>query len=73
MKHKYKVGQSLELLPNRGASSRKAGTCNVVALLPFEGHALQYRIQATTETHQRIVSEGDLTAPRDEAPALFSA
>ena len=58
--HKYKIGQKLDLLPNRGVSSRKAGECTIVSLLPFEGHAVQYRVQSATETHQRIVSETDL-------------
>lgn len=58
--HKYVVGQVLDLLPNRGASSRKAGECKIVSLLPYEGHAIQYRVQSLSESHQRIVSENDL-------------
>ena len=58
--HKYKVGQTLDLLPNRGASSRKAGACEIVALLPYEGHQVQYKVQAKAGTHLRIVSEADL-------------
>jgi len=58
--HKYQVGQTLDLLPNRGSSNRRAGHCEIMALLPYEGHAVQYRIQAKSETHQRIVSENDL-------------
>ena len=58
--HKYTVGQVLDLLPNRGSSSRKAGECKVVALLPYEGHMIQYRVQSISESHQRIVSENDL-------------
>ena len=61
--HKYQVGQQLELLPNRGMSSRRAGECKIVALLPFEGHAVQYRVQSAQESHQRIVSENDLRVP----------
>jgi len=60
--HKYAVGQSLELLPSTG-SSRRPGACTVVSRLPFEGHAVQYRVQVTAETHQRIVSESDLKLP----------
>lgn len=63
MKHQYKVGQLLELLPNRGASARRAGECKIVALLPYEGHVLQYRVQSVNESHQRIVSEADLRRP----------
>ena len=58
--HKYQVGQTLDLLPNRGTSNRKAGPCEIMALLPFEGHAIQYRVQASAETHLRIVTEADL-------------
>jgi hypothetical protein len=65
--HKYHVGQLLDLLPNRGASSRKAGACRIVALLPYEGHVIQYRVQSTTESHQRIVSENDLKLATSEA------
>ncbi len=58
--HKYQVGQTLDLLPNRGSSTRRAGECKIVALLPFEGHSVQYKVQAKAETHLRIVSESDL-------------
>ncbi|MET3927159.1 hypothetical protein [Devosia sp. 2618] len=64
--HKYKVGQTLDLLPNRGSSTRRAGECKIVALLPYEGHIIQYKVQALTESYQRIVSENDLQAPRTE-------
>jgi hypothetical protein len=58
--HKYKIGQTLDLLPNRGSSTRKAGQCEIMALLPYEGHTVQYRVQAKAETHLRIVAESDL-------------
>jgi hypothetical protein len=60
--HKYAVGQVLDLLPS-GQSSRRAGECKIVAILPFEGHAVQYRVQSLVESHQRIVSETDLRLP----------
>lgn len=63
MAHRYSVGQVLDVLPVRGSSSRRAGQCTVLRLLPFEGAALQYRVQSVTESHQRIVSEGDLRVP----------
>lgn len=58
--HKYKIGETLDLLPNRGSSTRKAGQCEIVALLPYEGHSVQYRVQSKTESHLRIVAESDL-------------
>ncbi|WEK03310.1 MAG: hypothetical protein P0Y65_14050 [Candidatus Devosia phytovorans] len=63
MTHKYQVGQALELIGNIRASTRRSGSCKVVALLPFEGQTVQYRIQSDAETHQRIVSENDLRLP----------
>lgn len=63
MTHKYKVGQILDLLPHRGSSSRQAGRCEVLRLLPYEGSVLQYRVQSVAETCQRIVSENDLRVP----------
>lgn len=62
--HKYKLGQTLDLLPSHGSSSRKASECEVVALLPFEGHSVQYKVQSRLETYQRIVSETDLRLPQ---------
>ena len=64
--HKFAVGQTLEMLPLHGSSARKAAACTVVALLPYEGQQIQYRVQSTLEAYQRIVSEGDLRLP---APA----
>lgn len=58
--HKFKIGEVLDLLPSHGSSSRRAGECKIVALLPFEGHVVQYKVQAKTESHLRIVSESDL-------------
>lgn len=61
--HKYHVGQSLDLLPSHGSSSRRAGACKILALLPYEGHMIQYKVQSTLESYQRIVSENDLRLP----------
>ena len=61
--HKYIVGQTLDLLPSHGSSSRRAGECKIVSLLPYEGHMIQYKVQSSVESHQRIVSENDLRMP----------
>jgi hypothetical protein len=68
--HKYKIGQTLDLLPNRGSSNRRAGACEIVALLPYEGHAVQYKVQAKAETHLRIVSENDLQLAAADQPRI---
>lgn len=61
--HKYQIGQTLDLLPSHGSSSRRAGECKIVALLPYEGHTVQYKVQSLMESHQRIVAETDLRLP----------
>lgn len=58
--HKFRIGQVLDLLPSHGSSTRRAGECEIIALLPFEGHVVQYKVQSRTETYLRIVSESDL-------------
>jgi len=61
--HKFSVGQVLDMLPSHGSSSRRAGECKIVSLLPFEGQVIQYRVQSKVESHQRIVNESDLRIP----------
>ena len=60
MMHKYAIGQVVSLLPSRTQSARQSSQCEILHLLPFEGHSVQYRVQSLLEKHQRIVSEGDL-------------
>lgn len=60
MPHKYKVGEILEMAPAPRTSNRVGGACRVLARLPFEGHAIQYRVQSVNERNERIVSETDL-------------
>jgi hypothetical protein len=61
--HRFTVGQQLDMLPMHGSSSRRAGLCTIVTLMPYEGYAVQYRVQSNSETFQRIVSENDLREP----------
>jgi len=60
MSHKFTVGQVLDLLPVPHSNNRSGGPCRVLALLPFEGHQVQYRVQPESERTERIVSENDL-------------
>jgi hypothetical protein len=58
--HKYKVGQSVELIPSTFRSAAK-GTYEIVSVRPAEdGNAQYYRIKSKSESHERIVSESDL-------------
>jgi hypothetical protein len=67
MGHRYSVGQMLELRSAPRQSSRPAGTCTVMACLPHENGPLQYRVQSTTEAHERVVDESDLSPSRTPA------
>ncbi len=57
--HKYRVGQSVDLLPSTFRSAAR-GNYEIVSLRPAEGGSPQYRIKSKSETHERIVGEGDL-------------
>jgi hypothetical protein len=57
--HKYRVGQSVDLLPSTFRSAAR-GNYEIVSLRPAEGGNPQYRIKSKSETHERIVGEGDL-------------
>ncbi|WP_224704903.1 hypothetical protein [Devosia aquimaris] len=69
--HKYAVDQTLDLLPSHGSTTRRAAPCRIVALLPYEGRQVQYKVQSSLESYQRIVSEADLRLPAqlDQAQA----
>jgi hypothetical protein len=57
--HKYKVGQTVDLIPSAGRSAAK-GTYQIVSLLPTERGDVQYRIKSRSEAHERVMSESDL-------------
>lgn len=70
MRHKYAVGQMVDLIPSPRLSNRPSGPCEILLQLPFEGHRLQYRVQSTAESYQRVVNEEDMrpsTAAADSA------
>jgi hypothetical protein len=57
--HKFKVGQTVDLIPSTFRSAAK-GTYQIVSLRPIEGGNTQYRIKSMSEAHERVVSESDL-------------
>jgi hypothetical protein len=57
--HKYKVGQTVDLIPSTFRSAAK-GDYEIVSLRPAEGGNPQYRIKSRSESHERVVSESDL-------------
>jgi hypothetical protein len=58
--YKFKVGQTVDLIPSTFRSAAK-GTYEIVSLRPVEGGGnTQYRIKSKSEAHERVVSESDL-------------
>ncbi len=57
--HKYRVGQSVDLLPSTFRSAAR-GNYEIVSLRPAEGGSPQYRIKSKSESHERIVGVSDL-------------
>jgi len=57
--HRFKVGQTVDLIPSTFRSAAK-GTYQIVSLRPAEGGNTHYRIKSKSEAHERVVSESDL-------------
>jgi hypothetical protein len=57
--HKFKIGQTVDLIPSMGRSAA-SGHYQIVSLRPADGGNPQYRIKGENENHERVVSESDL-------------
>jgi len=66
-RHKYKVGQAVDLSPGRWSVPASTRAYKIVRLLPIEGGQLTYRVKSEAETFERIAKESELT----ERPKLF--
>jgi len=62
--HKFKVGQTVDLIPSVFRSAAR-GAYQIVGLRPAQDGSTQYRIKSKSEAHERVVSESDLIAPGD--------
>ena len=58
--HKFKVGQTVHLMPNRLERHVPGGVYTVQRLLPVEGRDLQYRVKHAQDGHERVVNEAQL-------------
>lgn len=59
--HKYKIGQTVDLIPSTFRSAA-SGEYEIVSLRPADAGTPQYRIKSKQEAHERVVSESDLVA-----------
>ena len=60
--HKFKVGQTVDLIPSTFRSAAR-GHYEIVSLRPADGQIPQYRIKSRSEMHERVVAESDLILP----------
>lgn len=60
--HKYRVGQTVHFVGGRqvGQPRMPAGDFRVVRLLPEYGSSKQYRLESTTDGHQRVAIEAEI-------------
>jgi len=68
MTHKFKIGQTVELIPNRLDGNIPAGSYTIQRLLPAEGRTLQYRVKNARDGHERVVRETQIARAQN---ALF--
>ena len=66
--HKFKIGQTVHLVPNRLERQVPPGTYTVQRLLPVEGRELLYRVKHSGDGHERVVNEAQLRPSEALAP-----
>jgi hypothetical protein len=57
--HKFRVGQTVDLVPSMSRSAAR-GHYEIVSLRPADGGSPQYRVKSRSESHERVVAESDL-------------
>jgi hypothetical protein len=62
--HKFKVGQTVDLIPSTFRSAA-TGSYEIVGLRPVEDGKTEYRVKSRSEAHERVVAESDLIPAED--------
>lgn len=57
--HKFKVGQTVDLIPSISRFAAN-GRYQIVSLRPADGEVPQYTIRSRHEPHERVIAEDDL-------------
>jgi hypothetical protein len=63
--HKFKVGETVNLMPNRLERHVPGGAYTIQRLLPVDGPALLYRVKHSADGHERVVNEAQLRRPTE--------
>jgi hypothetical protein len=58
--HKFRVGETVHLQPSH-LGQILGGPCTVTGRLPEYGGEFEYRIKLTSESHERVVRESQLS------------
>lgn len=58
--HKYKIGQSVSLVPSRQSMRSYADAYKIVQLLPTDGIDNLYRVKSADEPYERMVREREV-------------
>jgi hypothetical protein len=64
MIHKFKVGQTVSLIPSISRFAAN-GNYQVISLRPADAEIPQYAIKSRHEPHERVVAENDLILAAD--------
>ena len=59
--HRFAVGEMVRFSPGSQMQATLRGTYTIVRLLPAEHNDQQYRIKSTTDGHERVVKESQLS------------
>lgn len=59
--HKFKIGQTVILTPNRQDGDAPSGSYVVQRLLPIEGSQVPYRVRNARDGHERVVMQDRLS------------
>ena len=63
-RHKFAVGQVVDLMPGTGNANIPRGRYKVQRQLPSETRDLQYRVKHAVDGHERVVLESQLSDGR---------
>jgi hypothetical protein len=60
-KHRFRIGERLQMNGGGRSWARAEAVCRVTALMPHERGPLLYRVRSEMESFERVVAEDDLT------------
>lgn len=59
--HKFRAGQKVTLAPNFAHGSMGGGAYVITRQLPERGGEFEYRVKSSTEPHERVARESELS------------